>query len=82
MSTDSDSVQAEPFWNATNGCRPAEAVPGLFESICHKTTHIYDVFYGPNECARCGSLRVPNRLADRGSLLARIRKARIGRMFL
>jgi hypothetical protein len=46
----------EPFWNLTEGRRPAEPVPWLFAEICvSEGSHIYDGVYGPDECARCGS---------------------------
>lgn len=49
-----ETVGAEPFWNLTNGVRPFEPLPGLFASICESSHHIYDAYYGPLECARCG----------------------------
>jgi hypothetical protein len=45
-----------PFWNLTEGRRPGEPVPGLFNSICAvEGRHVHDSVYGPDECARCGA---------------------------
>jgi hypothetical protein len=50
----------EPFWNMTDGYRPVWQVSlSILRSICAETNHVYDDFYGPNECARCGYTAPP-----------------------
>lgn len=65
----------EPFWNATAGVRPSEPIKGLFESICRRAQHhVYDAFYGPEECARCGTRM--SRPSRRVILIRKLQRAR------
>lgn len=73
--TDEDN-ERELFWNATAGVRPVEPISGLFEGICSKTQHIYDDFYGPEECARCGAHPGLSRQRRRTILIRKLQKAR------
>ena len=72
--TTSDPV-GEAFWNLTDGIRPSEPYPGCFARVCKSTgRHVYDVVYGPRECALCGHRDSPATLRQR--LVRRLADAR------